>query len=66
AEGSKSDFSSHLINKPVKYLNIHRTPFKNYEVLTTLKNLKTLIVTKGKLPENVKRALPENCQVIEK
>ena len=66
AEGSKNDFSPFLENKPVKYLNIHRTPFGNYDVLMSLKNLKTLVVTKGKLLEMVRRQLPESCQVIEK
>jgi serine/threonine protein kinase len=66
AEGSNNDFSPFLGNKPVQYLNIHRTPFNNYKVLTTLKKLKTLVVTKGKLPVNVRKKLPANCQIIEK
>jgi len=66
AEGSQNDFSPFLKNKPVQYLNIHRTPFGDYGVLTTLKNLKTLIVTKGHLPNAVRRKLPANCKVIEK
>jgi len=66
AEGSKNDFSPYLENKPVQYLNIHKTPFRNYGVLLTLKNLKTLIVSKGKLPNSVREKLPEDCQVIEK
>lgn len=66
AEGSKNDFSPFLENKPVQYLNIHKTPFGNYEILTSLKNLKVLVVTKDKLPEHVRERLPESCQVIEK
>ncbi|WDE97271.1 protein kinase [Lentisphaera profundi] len=66
AEGSQNDFSPFLKNKPVQYLNIHQSPFGNYGVLTTLKKLKTLIVTKGALAQNVRRKLPKDCQVIEK
>ena len=64
AEGSKNDFAPYLNNKPVQYLNIHQTPFSNYQVLTTLKKLNTLIVTKGKLPDKVRAQLPVNCQVM--
>ena len=66
AEGSENDFSAHLENKPVQYLNIHKTPFKNYKVLLTLKKLKTLVVSKGKLPDLVRDKLPKDCQIIEK
>ncbi|MCM8529637.1 MAG: hypothetical protein NE330_00630, partial [Lentisphaeraceae bacterium] len=66
AEGSLSDFSLYLQNKPVKYLNIHQSAFTNYSVLLTLKNLKTLILSKGKLPQNIIAKLPKNCQIIEK
>ncbi|MDD7985331.1 protein kinase [Lentisphaera marina] len=66
AEGSKNDFSPFLKNKPVQYLNIHQTPFSSYKVLTTLKKLNTLIVTKGKLPDSVRVKLPPNCKIIEK
>ena len=66
AEGSSNDFSPYLENKPVQLLNIHKTPFKNYQVLTTLKKLKTLIVSRGKLPKSVRQKLPDNCQIIEK
>jgi len=66
AEGSKNDFAPYLNNKPVKYLNIHKTPFSNYGVLTTLKELQTLIVSKGKLPSGVREKLAKNCQIIEK
>ena len=66
AEGSNNDFSPFLANKPVQYLNIHKTPFKNYKVLLTLKKLKALIVTRGKLPKSIRTKLPKNCQIIEK
>lgn len=66
AEGSQNDFSPYLKNKPVQYLNIHQTPFSNYKVLTTLKKLQTLIVSKGKMPQSVRQKLPPNCTVIEK
>lgn len=66
AEGSKNDFSPFLENKPVKYLNIHNSLFTNYKVLTTLKNLETLIVSKGKLTEKIRSKLPKNCKVVEK
>ena len=66
AEGSRNDFSEYLLNKPVKYLNIHQSPFGDYSVLKTLKNLKTLIVSKGKLPASVREKLPLDCKIIEK
>lgn len=66
AEGSQNDFSKYLLNKPVKYLNIHKSSFSDYKVLCTLKNLETLIVTKGVLPDSVRKKLPSNCKVIEK
>ena len=66
AEGSNNDFSPHLENKPVQYLNIHNTPFIDYQVLLTLKKLKTLIVSKGKLSNTVREKLPEDCRIIER
>lgn len=66
AEGSKTDFSKYLNNKPVKFLNIHNTPFSNYHVLPTLKQLRTLVVTKGKLPNKVKMKLHKDCTIIER
>ena len=66
AEGSKTDFSKFLKNKPVEYLNIHNTPFRNYAVLTSLKRLRTLVVSKGKLPDKVRSQLHKDCKVIEK
>ena len=66
AEGSKTDFSIYIRNKPIKYLNIHNSAFTNYHVLPTLKSLKTLIVTKGELPDEIKGKLGKDCQVIEK
>jgi len=66
AEGSNNDFSPYLENKPVQYLNIHNTPFRRYNVLLSLKKLKTLVVTKGKLPNSIRVKLPRDCKVIEK
>ena len=66
AEGSKNDFSNYLENKPLKYLNIHKAPFEKIEVLKTLKNLKTLIVSKNQLPVSVRNQLPKECKIIEK
>ncbi|MCM8526044.1 MAG: hypothetical protein NE327_05980, partial [Lentisphaeraceae bacterium] len=66
AEGSKTDFSIYLKRKPLRYLNIHNSSFSNYHILPTLKNLRTLIVSKGKLPEEVKKKLPKACRIIEK
>lgn len=66
AEGSRNDFSKYLKNKPVRYLNIHQSGFRDYGVLATLKNLERLTVSKGKLPDNVRRQLPKKCVVVEK
>ena len=66
AEGSKTDFSKFLNNKPVEYLNIHNTPFSDFNVLSSLKRLRTLITSKGKLPDKIRQKLPKNCQIIEK
>ena len=66
AEGSKTDFSKYLTNKPIEYLNIHNSPFSNYNVLNSLKKLRTLIITKDKLPAEIRSKLHKDCQVIEK
>ncbi|MCM8539274.1 MAG: serine/threonine protein kinase [Lentisphaeraceae bacterium] len=66
AEGSKTDFSIYIKSRPLRFLNIHNSSFSNYHILPTLKYLKTLIVTKGKLPDAIRKQLPTDCQVIEK
>ena len=66
AEGSKTDFSKYIAHKPIEYLNIHRTPFSKFHVLATLKKLRTLVVTKGKLPQSVRKKLHKDCKVVEK
>ena len=66
AEGSKTDFSSSLKGKPIEYLNIHGTPFRHYKHLLELRQLKTLIVSRGKLPPNIKQELSKTCKIIEK
>lgn len=66
AEGSKTDFSKYIANKPLEYLNIHNTPFSKYSVLKTLHKLRTLIVSKGKLPDSLRLQLHKDCIVIEK
>ena len=66
AEGSKTDFSFYIKHKPLQFLNIHKSRFLNYRSLLTLKKLKTLIVTKGKLPNEIRQKLPKDCSVIEK
>ena len=65
-EGSKTDFSYYLKNKPVEYLNIHKAPFSNFRSLVTLKRLKTLIIDEGILPNETRRKLPADCMIIEK
>ena len=66
AEGSKTDFSLYIRNKRLHYLNIHNSAFTNYHVLPTLKSLKTLVVSKGKLPDEIRAKLRKDCQIIEK
>ena len=66
AERSKTDFSFYLKHKPLQYLNIHKSKFSNYRTLLSLKQLKTLVVTKDKLPNEIRVKLPKDCQVIEK
>ena len=66
AEGSKADFSIYLRNMPVRELNIHKSAFTNYHVLPTLKKLRKLTVTKGRLPEGIRRKLHKDCEIIEK
>ena len=66
AQGSKTDFSLYLQGRPLNFLNIHNSAFSNYHVLTTLKKLKTLIVTRGRLPEDIRSRLPKDCRIIEK
>jgi tetratricopeptide (TPR) repeat protein len=66
AEGSKTDVSKYLKDSRVEVLNIHRSAFKNYAVLTSLKNLRELAVSNGKLPDSIRRTLPQDCKVVEK
>ena len=65
AKGSKIDLSKYIEKLPLVTLNIADTPFKKWEVLESLKFLKELTVSKGMLPENIKKSLSSHVKIIE-
>ena len=66
AEGSRTDVSRYLRDSRVERLNIHKSAFLDHAVLSSLKHLRELIVTKGKLHAAIRAKLPKDCVVIEK
>lgn len=66
AEGSSADLSIALEDSQAEFLNIHNSGFRRYGVLLSMPRLKTLIVSRGKLPADIRAGLPETCEIIEK
>jgi hypothetical protein len=66
AEGSQADVSRYIRDSRVEQLNIHESAFSDYAVLASLKHLRQLTVTRGKLPGAIRAKLPKGCVVIEK
>ena len=64
AKSSKIDLSKYIQELPLVSLNISETPFKDWEVLNTLRFLKKLYVSKNQIPEHIKKQLPAELEII--